>query len=119
MKKSLVAKLWQQYLDDSSDRLKMCCDGYVLTEKPTAWEQFCDNIFIIRGEQRSPLEGSCMFVLKLAPAACTMPGYEINSRQCHDSSNHMEASTKISHDKHFTTRCPHIRDSYNRMETRL
>ena len=34
-----------------------------------------------------------MFViLKLLPAAITIPGYEMNLRQCHDSCNHMETS---------------------------
>ena len=51
-----------------------------------------------------------MFVfLKLPPAACTIPGYEINLPQCHDSYIHMEPSIKIIHDKHFATRSRQLR----------
>ena len=48
--------------------------------------------------------GGVFVFLKLPPAACTIPGYEINLRHCYDSYNHMETSIKIIHDKHFTTR---------------
>ena len=34
-----------------------------------------------------------MFVIfKLPPAAITIPGYEMNLRQCHDSCNHVKTS---------------------------
>jgi hypothetical protein len=57
------------------------------------------------GWAKVPLGGGGVFVfLKLPPAACTIPGYEINLRHCYDSYNHMETSIKIIHDKHFTTR---------------
>jgi hypothetical protein len=36
--------------------------------------------------------------LKLPPAACAIPGYEISLRQCHESFSHMETSIKIIHD---------------------
>jgi hypothetical protein len=32
--------------------------------------------------------GGVFVFLKLPPAACTIPGHEINLRQCHDSYNH-------------------------------
>ena len=58
-----------------------------------------------------------MFVfLKLPPAACTIPGYEVNLRQCHDSSyKHMETSIK----SFATNTSRHVGDSYHHMNTRL
>jgi hypothetical protein len=45
----------------------LCFNG---NRKTTAWQQFCDN------------RGGGQNVLKLPLAACTIPGYEINLRQC-------------------------------------
>ena len=39
--------------------------------------------------------GGTVFVfLEQPPATCTIPGYEINLRRCHDSYNHMEQGEK-------------------------
>ena len=86
------------YLDDCCDWLKTYRDGYVLmaTEKRQRGNSFAT----IRRGQRFTL----FVFLKLPPAACRIPGYEINLRQYHDSYNPMETSTKVIHDKHFTTR---------------
>jgi hypothetical protein len=112
MKKSLVAIRWQQlqqcrrgrlefYLDDSCDRLKTCRDGYVViaTEKRQR-----DNSFATIRGGKGPLWGTVFVFLKLSPAACMIPGYEINLRQCHDSWKQAKQS--------FTTNTSrHVRDS--------
>jgi hypothetical protein len=46
--------------------------------KTTACQQFCDN----QGRQKVPIRRTVFAFLKLQPAACTIPGYEINLRQC-------------------------------------
>ena len=80
------------------DRLKTCRDGYVLMEQK-------NYSFATIGGGAKVHFGETVFVfLKLPPAACTIPGYEIHLRQCQGSYNHTEPSIKIIHDKHFTTR---------------
>jgi hypothetical protein len=59
------------YLDDSCDRLKTCRDGYVLMEQEN------DSVATVLRQS-----GGGDFSVKLPPAACTIPGYEINLRQC-------------------------------------
>ena len=85
----------------------MCRDGYVLMVRKN------DSVTTVLQQsvgQSSP--GGIVFVfLKLPPAACTIPGYKINLRQCHDNYNRMETSIKIIHDKHFTTRSC-LRDTF-------
>ena len=86
------------YLDESCYRLKTCHDGYVLM----ATEKRQRMVTVLRqsgGEAKGPLWGTVFVFLKLPPAACTIPGYEINLRQCHDSYIHMEPGFGINFDQ--------------------
>ena len=100
----------------------------------TGKRQRGNSFATIRGGAKVPF-GETVFVFsKLPPAAYTIPGYEINLRQCHDSYLQPYGNKhKNHHDKHFTTRwrqfrpygnqasrqSQHVGDSYDHMETRL
>jgi hypothetical protein len=69
---------WRQLRQAKHVSWRLCCN---CNRKTTAWQQFCDN----QGGGKGPLWGTVFVFLKLPPAACMIPGYEINLRQCHDS----------------------------------